>query len=189
MKKTKNKIVIAIVAVFVLGGAFMLFTVIGIASAAITVYLGEEETEEETGDVYLTEGMLNNPCPKYVRISSPYGWRTHPVLGKVSFHSGIDMAASTGAPIVAAEDGVVVASSYSGSYGNRIIIQHEGKVWTLYAHASRLIAKEGQEVKRGEEIAKVGSTGRSTGPHLHFEVRVNANLYGNAVNPVPYLDL
>ncbi len=120
--------------------------------------------------------FLENPSRG--SITSNYGAR----WGKV--HKGIDIAGNIGDPIKAALDGKVIEAYYSSSYGNVITIEHGNGIQTLYAHCSKLLAKEGQEVKRGDIIAKIGNTGRSTGPHLHFELKVN----GSAINPIKYID-
>jgi len=116
-------------------------------------------------------------------ISSYYGMRLHPILGYYRWHSGIDIAVNSGTPIRAAEDGVVILAQYNGGYGNCVIIDHGGGISTLYAHASKILVKKGQEVRKGQTIALVGSTGLSTGPHLHFEVRVN----GKTQDPLKWL--
>lgn len=113
------------------------------------------------------------------RISSGYGYRHHPILGRRKLHTGIDFAASSGTPIYAAAGGVVISSGYRNGYGNTVIIDHGGGIATLYGHCSRLFVSSGQKVSKGTRIAAVGSTGMSTGPHLHFEVRVN----GSPVDP------
>ena len=128
-------------------------------------------------------GQFKWPAPSYTRISDDYGWRTHPILGIQQFHNGVDMAAPSGSPILAAYDGEVVKASYSPTMGNYIMIDHGDGLYTIYMHASALLASEGQMVARGEQIAKVGSTGRSTGPHLHFTVRQD----GNYVSPWNFL--
>ena len=112
-------------------------------------------------------------------VSSPYGLR----FDGTEFHQGIDIAADMGAPIVATADGVVTAAGWNGGYGNMVDVDHGGGIVTRYGHASALAVTVGQQVRRGEVIAYVGSTGRSTGPHVHYEVRVD----GQPVNPAEYL--
>ncbi|HSM80153.1 MAG TPA: peptidoglycan DD-metalloendopeptidase family protein [Nodosilinea sp.] len=121
--------------------------------------------------------------PANANISSGFGNRVHPILGYSRFHAGVDFAASYGSTIRAADSGRVIFSGWYGGYGQAVIIDHGGGLSTLYAHASRLLVSEGQAVQQGQPIAAVGSTGLSTGPHLHFEVRQN----GNPVNPAGYL--
>lgn len=123
------------------------------------------------------------PCPSSRTITSSYGYRTHPVSGSKKLHTGMDIGASYGAPVTAAADGTVIMSQYYGGYGNCIIIDHGGGMATLYGHMSSLSARTGQTVKAGQQIGKVGSTGVSTGNHLHFEVRKN----GSTVNPANYV--
>lgn len=117
------------------------------------------------------------------RMSSNFGMRNHPVLGGRRNHQGIDLAAPTGTPVYATADGIVSRADWFSSYGLYISIEHGGEMQTRYAHLSRLAVAEGERVKKGEIIGYVGSTGRSTGPHLHYEVRIA----GAAVNPVPYM--
>ncbi|MBD2110718.1 MULTISPECIES: murein hydrolase activator EnvC family protein [Cyanophyceae] len=121
--------------------------------------------------------------PANANISSGFGNRVHPILGYSRFHGGIDFSASYGSTIHAADSGRVIFSGWYGGYGQAVIIDHGGGLSTLYAHSSRLFVSEGQSVQQGQAIAAVGSTGLSTGPHLHFEVRQN----GNPVNPAGYL--
>lgn len=130
-----------------------------------------------------TGGRMNWPVPGYNRISSPYGYRIHPILNKKKFHTGIDIPAPTGTNIVAGSVGDVIHSGNLGGYGKVIMIDHGGGIVTLYAHNSRLIAKVGDIVARGDVVAKAGSTGLSTGPHLHFEVRKD----GKYQDPMPWL--
>lgn len=137
---------------------------------------------EENGLKY-DGGMFKWPAPSYVRISDDYGNRIHPILGVQQFHNGVDMAASGGSPILAAYDGKVVAADYSGSMGNYIMIDHGDGLYTIYMHASALYVSKGDFVTKGQNIAAVGSTGRSTGNHLHFSVRLN----GSYVSPWNYL--
>ncbi len=116
-------------------------------------------------------------------VVSPFGWRMHPILGYRKFHSGIDIAVGYGVPIHSSAAGTVIYSSWMGGYGNVIIVDHGDGLSTLYAHQSSLAAGNGARVSRGQVIGYIGSTGLSTGPHLHFEVRVN----GNPVDPMGYL--
>ncbi|WP_244817140.1 M23 family metallopeptidase [Caballeronia sp. Lep1P3] len=119
------------------------------------------------------------------RFGSPYGNRVDPFTGHVSFHPGLDLVAPTGTPILASAGGRVVQAGERNGYGNAVDIRHANGTVTRYGHASRLLVTEGQYVMPGDEIAEVGSTGRSTGPHLHFEVITG----GAQVNPKPYLML
>lgn len=128
-------------------------------------------------------GVFKFPMATYTRISSPFGTRTDPILGVQSFHSGVDFAAPKGTAIYAAYDGKVAAAAYSASMGNYVMIDHGDGLYTIYMHASALYVKKGDIVKRGETIAAVGTTGRSTGNHLHFSVRLN----GEYVSPWNYL--
>ncbi len=128
-------------------------------------------------------GMFAWPAPSYTRISDDYGDRMHPTLGIKRFHNGVDMAAPGGSPILAAYNGTVVAAAYNASMGNYIMIDHGDNLFTIYMHASALYVSKGAEVVKGQKIAAVGTTGRSTGNHLHFSVRLN----GNYVNPWGYL--
>ena len=123
------------------------------------------------------------PCPASGRITSGFGSRKSPNKGASSNHQGIDISAPTGTSIVAAAAGEVVIATYSSSAGNYVMISHGGGVYTVYMHASSLLVSQGQSVKKGQTIAKVGSTGYSTGSHLHFGVRVN----GSYVNPTKYV--
>ncbi len=138
----------------------------------------------ENGTVITYDGgMFAWPAPSYTRISSEYGNRLHPTLGVYKFHNGLDMAAPSGTKILAAYDGKVVASAYNSSMGNYVMIDHGDELYTIYMHASALYVSKGDVVVKGQHIAAVGSTGRSTGPHLHFGVRLN----GKYVNPWNYL--
>lgn len=116
-------------------------------------------------------------------VTSTFGWRVHPILGTSRFHNGLDFGADTGSPIRAADNGVVIAAGWEGGYGNTVIIDHGNGLSTLYGHSSELYVVVGQAVQRGQVIAAVGSTGLSTGPHLHFEVRRE----GEPMDPVALL--
>ena len=118
--------------------------------------------------------------PVYGRITSRFGYRHHPITGIYKLHTGVDLEARTGTPVHAAADGVVYKACWQGAYGNAVTIQHGGNVSTLYGHCSRLAVRAGQQVRRGQVIGYAGSTGSSTGPHVHFEKRV----YGRPVNPM-----
>ncbi|MGC1307261.1 MAG: peptidoglycan DD-metalloendopeptidase family protein [Phormidesmis sp.] len=121
--------------------------------------------------------------PSLGPITSQFGNRFHPVLGYSRFHAGTDFGAEQGSPILAAETGVVIFSGWYGGYGNAVILDHGGGLTTLYAHASRLNVSEGSTVRKGDVVAAVGTTGLSTGPHLHFEVRRN----GEPIDPMGFL--
>jgi murein DD-endopeptidase MepM/ murein hydrolase activator NlpD len=110
---------------------------------------------------------LSNPAP----ITSNFGWRTHPITGSRRFHAGIDIGAPMGAPVVATGSGTIVSAGWNGGYGKAIVIQHNGVQQTLYGHLSEIFVQPGQQIEQGTVIGRVGSTGNSTGPHLHFETR------------------
>ncbi|MDO5557679.1 MAG: peptidoglycan DD-metalloendopeptidase family protein [Clostridia bacterium] len=142
----------------------------------------EKNKQGSSSNLVFKGSTFKWPCPASSKITSYFGYREQPVPGASTYHKGIDIGASTGTAIVAAADGEVVTSSYSGSAGNYVMINHGSGVYTVYMHASRLIASVGQSVKAGQTIALVGSTGYSSGPHLHFGVRIN----GSYVNPMNY---
>ena len=118
---------------------------------------------------FLTASMWS---PVSGLVTSRFGWRSHPVSGQNDFHTGVDIAAAQGTPILAALPGVVEQTGYSESYGNFVVLRHSDNLRTTYNHCSEILAKEGEQLARGDRIALVGSTGISTGPHLHFEVEV-----------------
>ncbi len=128
-------------------------------------------------------GMFTWPCPSSTRITSPFGSRKDPKLGIVKQHNGIDIGAAYGSNIIAAYDGTVVAAGYHSSMGNYVMIDHGSNLYTIYMHASSLLVSSGAKVTKGQRIALVGSTGYSTGNHLHFGVRLN----GSYVSPWNYL--
>ena len=144
----------------------------------------EEEASKTGGTTQKYDGgVFAWPCPAYTRISSPFGYRMHPTLGVVKFHNGVDLAAPAGSAILAAYDGTVISAAYNNSMGNYVMINHGDGIYTIYMHASALYVSTGQKVSKGETIAGVGTTGRSTGNHLHFGVRVN----GEYVDPMGYI--
>lgn len=128
-------------------------------------------------------GTFTHPCPGYSYISSPFGYREQPLAGASTNHKGIDYAAGIGTPIYAAAAGTVVSAGYSGNAGKMIVINHGNGLTTYYMHCNDLYVSAGQSVGKGQNIAAVGTTGNSTGPHLHFQV----NLNGTPVNPANYL--
>ncbi len=129
--------------------------------------------------------MLPNSKPISAAYkSSSFGWRIDPFRGTKAFHEGLDFTAKTGTPIRAAADGIVTTASNTSAYGNLVKLNHGAGLETRYAHASKLLVKRGERVVKGQKIALVGSTGRSTGPHLHYEIRLN----GHALDPRKYLN-
>ena len=150
----------------------------------------EEEARkkaEDSGNSYTVKSLGDTsfiwPCPSSSRITSNFGGRESPTEGASSNHQGIDIGASTGSNILAAASGVVSIATYSSSAGNYVMISHGGGVSTVYMHCSSLLVSEGEKVSQGQVIAKVGSTGYSTGPHLHFGIRSG----GSYVNPLNYV--
>lgn len=136
----------------------------------------------EVGDVDLSGGF---EVPVMGKVTSGYGYRIDPFTGNPSVHSGVDIAASNGTSIKAALSGIVELAEKSGDdYGNYVIVNHGG-FKTLYAHCEDLLVANGQSVRAGEKIATVGSTGRSTGPHLHFEIRIG----DKKIDPTPFIDI
>lgn len=130
-------------------------------------------------------GQFTWPAPSWVAITDNFGYRTDPINGRTSYHSGLDIGAPGGSPILAAYDGVVVAAAFDSSMGNYVMINHGGGLYTVYMHSRQLLVQKDDIVTRGEKIALVGTTGRSTGNHLHFSVRLN----GQYVDPKPYLGM
>lgn len=154
--------------------------------AALELLIAEEKKKIlAASGVVLTYdgGAFKFPVASYTRVSDDYGPRIHPTLKVPQFHSGVDLASPKGTAIYAAYDGKVAAAAYSATMGNYVMIDHGSGLYTIYMHASALYVKKDDIVVRGETIAAVGSTGRSTGPHLHFSVRLN----GSYVSPWDYI--
>ena len=139
----------------------------------------------ENSRVIYDGGQFLFPLDYYSRVTSEYGWREHPIFKTQKFHSGIDFGAPSGQPIKAAYRGEVVIAEYSSSAGNYIMLNHGNGLATVYMHCSKLNVSVGQIVEKGDIIGLVGSTGNSTGPHLHFSVRQN----GEYVDPGPYIGM
>ena len=146
-----------------------------IKSLAVTASFGED----------YNGGPMQWPIYGHYKITSNYGMRVHPITGVYKLHTGVDISATIGTEFTAIAKGIVVKAEYNTAYGNMVIIDHGGGVQTLYAHGSEIVAKLGQEVNAGDVVLKVGSTGYSTGPHAHFEVRIN----GSPVNPLDYVSI
>ena len=152
--------------------------------ANIQQLIAEFERQEAAKNIQST-GTYIWPLPGYTPGTRTYGYRTHPIYGDMRFHSGQDIGASSGTSIIAADSGVVSYCGWNGGYGNCVMINHGGGRVTLYAHMSAYNCSYGQTVNQGDTIGYVGSTGVSTGPHLHFEVRIN----GATVDPMQYFSV
>lgn len=135
------------------------------------------------GDSIYIGGIMAWPVPGYTRISSEFGTRVHPITGVLKTHTGVDIPAPTGTSFCAANGGVVIKAEYNSAYGNMVVLDHGGGITTLYAHGSAISVEVGQIVRQGDEVLEVGSTGYSTGPHAHFEVRID----GEPVQPLDYI--
>jgi|TARA_B110000259_G_scaffold172135_1_gene204283 murein DD-endopeptidase MepM/ murein hydrolase activator NlpD len=147
-----------------------------------------EEVYNRMEAMLLKQSVLRETLPSLYPVAMPYnsssyGWRMHPILGKRAFHEGIDFSAAHGEPIYATAGGMVVKAGWAGAYGNLVSINHGGGLQTRYAHISKILVKKGDIVKKEDLIAYVGNTGRSTGPHLHYEIR----LKNRSLDPKQYL--
>ena len=147
-----------------------------------------EDIFNETESILLKQSVIKDTLPDLYPVSvgyrsSSYGWRIDPMLGIRSFHEGLDFSAAEGDEIKATASGIVIAAGKAPDYGNYIKIKHGGGIETRYAHASKLLVKKGDLVNKDQVIALVGNTGRSTGPHLHYEIRLN----GRSLDPRKYL--
>ena len=144
----------------------------------------EERRRQEEAEAAASAGGTGELAwPVNGPITSPFGWRIHPIWGTQIFHAGIDIAADYGQPVRAADSGTVIYAGWLGGYGNAVMINHGGGMVTLYGHNSSFTVDEGEHVSRGQTIALAGSTGNSTGPHCHFEVRI----HGEVTQPLSYL--
>lgn len=152
------------------------------AAAAVAAAAAQSSGGQGASDNWV-QGTGQLGWPVSGEITSPYGYRVHPIWGTTIYHSGIDIGVDEGTPVHAADGGVVVWSGWMGGYGYAVVIDHGNGLSTLYGHNSELAVDEGQSVAKGQVISYAGSTGNSTGPHVHFEVRVN----GDPVDPMGYL--
>ncbi|MBP5176897.1 MAG: M23 family metallopeptidase, partial [Treponema sp.] len=144
----------------------------------------DEETKATTSTTQVSSQNPAKPLDKSV-VTSPFGMRISPISGKWLMHKGVDLAAPTGTPIKACKSGTVTyAVSMNPTYGNYVVIDHGGGMTSLYGHMSQILVKKGQKVTTNQVIGKVGSTGLATGPHLHFEIKLN----GEPQDPLKYID-
>jgi murein DD-endopeptidase MepM/ murein hydrolase activator NlpD len=143
----------------------------------------ESEIQQAQLEMEYAGGVMAWPSPGFYRVTSPYGMRLHPIYGYSKMHTGVDIGVSMNQNIVAANDGVVQYAGWYGAYGNIVIVDHGGGISTLSAHNTSVLVSKGQKVTKGQVISKSGTTGLSTGPHLHFEVRLN----GKHTNPMEYI--
>ena len=150
-------------------------------STSIGQIIRQRSIGDSRGIIITGRGVMTVPVD--AEITSGFGYRMHPILGYQKFHSGLDFGSDSGSTIRSAAAGVVIYAQWYGGYGNTVIVDHGGGFTTLYGHTEGFYVAEGSTVQKGQPIAAVGSTGLSTGPHLHFEVRQN----GEPIDPVPYL--
>ena len=163
-------------------GAAMAMVVL-IPFMMVVMFFGLFFSAESKAPPVAGTGMFINPCPGYTRVTSEFEGRINPITGKQEIHGGLDLAAPEGTPIYAAGAGTVITSGWHNSYGNYVMIDHGADMVTLYGHMRNRAVVQGQTVIQGQCIGYVGSTGDSTGNHVHFEVRVN----GKRENPRTYM--
>ena len=147
-----------------------------------------EEHYNNLEAIYLKQSVFKDTLPNASPVNAPfnsssYGWRVDPFLGVRAFHEGLDFSADAGQPIKATAAGIVISAEVTPEYGNMVRISHGSGLETRYAHAAKLLVKEGDRIKKNQVVALVGNTGRSTGPHLHYEIRMN----GESLDPRKYL--
>jgi murein DD-endopeptidase MepM/ murein hydrolase activator NlpD len=152
---------------------------------AAQIEAARKAAQEQGGGTIAGTGGFIWPVPGYTKVSSPYGWRTHPITGRQSFHGGIDIPARAGTKILASKSGTVVISGYNSSYGNYVVIAHYDGTKTLYAHMKSRAVSAGSAVNQSQVIGYVGTTGSSTGNHLHFETWTGSSS-GTRTNPMNY---
>lgn len=170
--------IISIIAALLIGGVFLTNSR---ANALVSASPGVTDIEGSLDSIEGKQGLW--PLPNHTKITSAYGKKIHPITKKQAMHSGIDIVSPKGEKIIAVAGGTVTYSGTSEDYGKMVIIDHGNKIVSMYGHCSELLVEKDTIVKAGDEIAEVGSTGKSTGPHLHFEVRKD----GEAVNPLKYI--
>lgn len=151
--------------------------------AALRSQIAKLGSSTSSGPSVASYGSMQWPSTTSKYITSPYGTRFHPIQKRYKTHTGIDIGAASGTPVVAAESGKVIMAQWNGGYGKCVVIDHGGGITTLYGHNSSINVSVGQKVSRGQQIALVGSTGNSTGPHIHFEVLIN----GRHTDPMAYV--
>lgn len=189
LKKRLKKIIVILavlsIGFFILISAAVVSSVTGLVSGNASEQQSQNVEDLVDEDTVYTGGEFAWPVPSVgpSNITSLYGWRIHPIFGVGRGHTGIDIGAGYGSRVIAAKDGKVIMASWFGGYGNTVMVDHGGGVVTLYGHNSRFNCHTGQLVKRGDTIAFIGSTGNSTGPHCHFEIRVN----GSTIDPFDYI--
>lgn len=154
-------------------------------ASQFTYEYNNNNAEIDNSNSPVSKDMFIWPIPGYTTITSHYGMRVHPITKVYKLHTGTDISAPTGANFIAMADGTVEQAYYNTAYGNMVLINHGNSVQTLYAHGSEILVNKNDKVKQGTPVLKVGSTGYSTGPHAHFEVRIN----GEYTNPEEYFDI
>lgn len=191
LQRTASSICLTVLAIFCLLfgiGSLAAYQETAGPNAAIIIKKGPAATlQQQLAAQPAASALATTPSiwPVYGTITSGFGWRSSPLESSSELHQGLDIAVGTGTPVVATADGKVVLSGWGGGYGNLVKIDHGNGLETLYGHNDKVAVTVGQEVKKGQIISYAGSTGNSTGPHVHYEIRKN----GTAVDPMAYLVL